>query len=165
MNPLWLIVVIGLALFLFAQMRDENASCPACPACPSCPACPTCPACLPCQPCNTCISRNRRVLSDPLYPPVINQDADSSFKLIGYLSNQDETWKLFGRMKDRHQGEYYIISANNNLDLKIPLTQDVVVGERLRDVYNLPQEMKFKSPMLKASPYTVTEIPKEEILR
>lgn len=66
-------------------------------------------------------------------------------------------------MKDRHQGEYYIIPVDNNLDLKIPLTQDVVVGERLRDIYNLPQEMKFKSPMLKSSTYIMTEIPKGEI--
>lgn len=91
------------------------------------------------------------------------------FRLIGYLSNLSATkdaghnnWKLLGRMKDRHQGEYYIIPANSQLDIKIPLTSDIVVGERLRDTYSLPKEMRFNSPLLNNTPYVFIEIPKTD---
>lgn len=162
------IVIVALQVMQYLQGNKQSMTCPVIPPCPACPACQPCH---PCPPCQLQQQRDRRVLSDPLYPP-LNRSTDmmqeDSFRLIGYLSNPDQgskkdDWKLFGRMKDRHQGEYYIIPVDNNLDLKIPLTQDVVVGERLRDIYNLPQEMKFKSPMLKSSTYIMTEIPKGEI--
>lgn len=162
------IVIVGLQIMQYFKDKESIS----CPVIPPCPACPSCPACQPCHPCPPCQMqrqqqhRDRRVLSDPLYPPLnrsVDMMQEDSFRLVGYLSNQNENWKLFGRMKDRHQGEYYIIPADNNLDLKIPLTQDVVVGERLRDIYNLPQEMKFKSPMLKSSTYIMTEIPKGDL--
>jgi len=133
-------------------------------------------------------NRDRRVLNDDLYPPLnrtddqtfnsvttnpnINQVSNpnqDSFRLIGYLTNHDtimdkggNNWKLFGRMKDKYQGEYYIVPANNNLDIKIPLTSDVVVGERLRDIYTLPSEMRFKSPMLNTGSYEYVEMPKTD---
>jgi enolase len=55
--------------------------------------------------------------------PTANHD---SFRQIGYLSSTSQEhidagynqWRLFGRMKDRNQGEYYISPANNNLDLQ-----------------------------------------------
>lgn len=135
--------------------------------------------------------RDRKVVSDQLYPPLnrtdernhvavvrevqVGQlyqnptDAMDSFRLIGYLTNNEpisdaggNNWKLFARMKDRNQGEFYIMSANTNIDLKIPLTSDVVVGEKLRDVYTLPKEMRFNSPMLHKSAYQFTEIPKAD---
>jgi hypothetical protein len=95
-------------------------------------------------------------------------DPLDSYRLVGYLSNTDQehhdagsnNWKLFGRMKDRNQGEYYISPANNNIDLKIPLTTNVVIGERLRDVFTLPEQMQFNSPMLGNRPYEFTELPK-----
>lgn len=136
--------------------------------------------------------RDIRVLEDPLYPPLNRTDepnfnaittevkrgdiyvptngaATDSYRLVGYLSNHDSVkdaggnnWKLFGRMKDRYTGEYYISPVNNNIDLKIPLTNDIVVGDRLRDLYTLPREMRFKSPMLNTSVYEYTEIPKTD---
>lgn len=137
-------------------------------------------------------SRDRRVLNDPLHPPtnrtseqvhrgVTQQikagnlyqntdDMNDGFRLIGYVTSNEHirdaggnTWQLFGRMKDRHQGEYYMVPSNRTIDLKVPLTQEVVVGERLRDVYTLPNEMRFKSAMLNSGPYTFTEIPKEDL--
>jgi hypothetical protein len=130
-------------------------------------------------------TRDRRVLSDPLYPPlgrsnngdfVIQRQIqdprgdNDSFRLVGYLSSSEaerdaglNQWKLFGRMKDRNQGEYYIIPANNNVDLKIPLAPEIVRGERLRDLYTLPTEMRFDSPMLNRGPYTLTEISKGDL--
>jgi len=140
---------------------------------------------------NQAPNRDRKVLDDPLYPPLnrtdeqtfnsvvreVNQgnlyrnpsDSADSFRLVGYLSSTDpvrdaggSNWKLMARMKDRQQGEYYIIPANNNIDLKIPLTPDIVVSERLRDVYTLPKEMRFRSPMLNDGVYQYTEIPKTD---
>lgn len=137
-------------------------------------------------------TRDRRVLNDPLYPPTnrtsedvhrgvtaqiragnLYQNVDDNndgFRLIGYLTSNEHvrdaggnTWQLFGRMKDRHAGEYYMVPTNRNMDLKVPLTQEVVVGERLRDVYTLPSEMRFRSPMLNAGPYAFTEIPKADL--
>lgn len=137
--------------------------------------------------------RDRRVISDPLYPPLNRTDEQEflaiqdqiakgnlyqranhqfdSFHLVGILSSTDQEhkdagynqWKLFGRMKDRNQGDYYIIPANNNIDLKIPLTSDIIQGERLRDIYTLPTEMRFRSPMLNDAPYIFTELPKSDL--
>jgi len=137
-------------------------------------------------------NRDIRVLEDPLYPPLNRTDepnfnaittevkrgdiyvptngiASDSYRLIGYLSNHESVkdaggnnWKFFGRMKDRYTGEYYISPVNNNIDLKIPLTNDIVVGDRLRDLYTLPREMRFKSPMLNTGVYEYTEIPKTD---
>jgi hypothetical protein len=137
-------------------------------------------------------SRDRRVIGDPLYPPtnrtseqvhagVVNQikagnlyqntdDMNDGFRLVGYLTSNEHvrdaggnTWQMYARMKDRHQGSYYIVPSNRNMELKVPLTQDIVVGERLRDVYTLPNEMRFKSPMLNTGAYTFTELPKAEL--
>lgn len=135
--------------------------------------------------------RDRRVIADPLYPPLNRSDKmthqslldsqvfnyktdglNDSFRLIGYLTNNDihhthdaggNSWKLFGRMRDRHQGEYYIVPSNNNYDIKIPLTPDVMNGVRLKDVYTLPNEMSFNSPLLNRSAYLFTEIPKSDL--
>ena len=137
-------------------------------------------------------SRDRRVMDDPLYPPLnrtdartfnsVNREIDQGhiysnpradygdkYRLIGYLSSSslerdagDNRWKLYGRMKNSNQGDFYIIPANKDIDLKIPLTPDVIVGERLKDVYSLPQEMRFRSPMLNAGIYHFVEMPKAD---
>ena len=135
--------------------------------------------------------RDRKVVSDQLYPPLNRTDeknhtaiarevqaghlyqntTDSidSFRLIGYLTNNEpvrdsggNNWRLYARMKDRNQGEFYITPANNNIDLKIPLTSQIVVSERLRDLYTLPKEMRFNAPMLNKGTYEFTEIPKAD---
>lgn len=183
-----------VAIFLLATIgvffMTKSRSTTSCPAPPSCPV-PRCPVMqLQQQPRAT--DRDRRVLTDPLYPPTdrterqtrditvtqirqgnLYQNQDStrdSFRLVGYLTNSEENldagrnnWKLFARMKDRHQGEYYIVPTNNTIDLKIPLTTETVVSERLRDVYTIPKEMRFNSPMLNRGAYTFTEIPKEDL--
>ena len=184
-----LLIFSGLALYLV----KKQTTCPACPA----PQCPSVQKQETNQNANASVdARDRRVLSDPLYPALNRTDASTftgianmqrinnnsnndstdsydsydSYRLLGYLSNTQQerdagmnNWKLFGRMKDRHQGEYYIIPANNNIDLKLPLTSDVVIGERLRDTFSLPPEMQFNSPMLNQGLYKFTEMPKGEI--
>lgn len=132
-------------------------------------------------------NRDMRVVRDPLYPP-LNRDesrnfnnmtrevearnmyvpttgSSDSYRLVGYLTNHDadrdaggNNWKLFARMKNRHEAEFYIIPANNNYDIKIPLNNDIIVGDKLRDLYTIPGEMRYNSPMLNKSPYTFTEL-------
>lgn len=106
-----------------------------------------------------------------MYVPTSRDNADR-FRLVGYLTSKDATskdsggnnWKLFARQKDRHTGEFYIIPANNNYDIKIMLTDDVVKGTRLRDIYTIPNEISFSNPLLNATPYEFVEIPKTDFV-
>jgi hypothetical protein len=135
------------------------------------------------------MDRDRRVLSDPLYPPLNRTDRSTyeglrkmlpvstrpefdTYRLLGYLRSTSSspepdtggnTWKLFGRMKDRNQGDFYISPANNQDDIKIPLTPEVVKGERVRDVYTLPSQLSFNSPLLHGTPYVFAELPKSDL--
>jgi hypothetical protein len=132
--------------------------------------------------------RDRKVLTDPLYPPLnrsetsihnsvanaverkqlYNRTRESTdrYRLVAYITNTDEkkdsggnTWKLFAREKDRNRSEFYIIPANNNFDMKIMITDDISIGEKLRDIYTIPKQLKFSSPLLNETSYEVTEIP------
>lgn len=133
-------------------------------------------------------SRDRRVLNDPLYPALNRSEFDvhnsvveqiqkknlynttqeftDRFRLVAYITNQDSnkdsggnTWKLMGRQKDKNRGEFFMVPANNNYDMKIMLNNDILAGEKLRDIYTIPKELSFKTPLLNESPYEVTEIP------
>lgn len=133
-------------------------------------------------------SRDRRVLNDPLYPALNRSEFDvhnsvveqiqkknlynttqeftDRFRLVAYITNQDEnkdsggnTWKLMGRQKDKNRGEFFMVPANNNYDMKIMLNNDMLTGEKLRDIYTIPKQLSFKTPLLNESPYEVTEIP------
>lgn len=121
--------------------------------------------------------RDRRVLEDPLYPPLnrtihpvaeANQtlvqqralqqptrtgtDVDT-FRLLGYFVNSEnktDVWKLFGRQlySRGSQGTFYVMPTDRNNDVKIPLDSNSdIVEPRLRDLYNLPNEVRFKHPM------------------
>ena len=134
--------------------------------------------------------RDIKVLNDPLYPPLnrtdrntfqgvvyetetrnINipqNDTGDTFHLVGYLTSRDQehqdkggnNWQLMAREKDRNASEFYLIPTNVNFSIKIPLTSEIVVGERLRDIYSIPQELRFRSPLLNSSAYDFVEIPK-----
>ena len=135
--------------------------------------------------------RDYRVLEDPLYPPMNRTDTvntavlqssvgrrnfnvptqtnTDTFRLVGYLINKEEkkdmggnNWKLFARQKDRNRAEFYMMPADKNYDVKVFLKDDVVVGTRLTDVYSLPNEMHFKSPMLNEGAYEFIENPKTD---
>jgi len=137
-------------------------------------------------------NRDYRVLTDPLYPPLnrtdtvtqnklisnINErnmyiptnDQHDQYRLVGYLVNQDNekdiggnTWKLFARQKDRNSSDFYMIPANNNYDVKIHITDGMILGTRLRDIYSIPDIVEFKSPMLNTSRYNFIEIPKSDL--
>lgn len=136
--------------------------------------------------------RDVQVLRDPLYPPlnrsdtvtatnnyiyttdrlinVPTNDNNDTFRIVGYLINEDpehrdkggNTWKLFARERHRSQGDYYIIPADSNYDLKIPITDSIVRGQKLRDVYSIPSEVTFESPFLLKTPYKFVELPKTD---
>lgn len=124
------------------------------------------------------IQRDRRVLEDPLYPPLnrsIHPVADAhqgmvqaramhvptrpdvdTFRLLGYYVNADnkaDVWKLFGRQLYARgtQGAFYVMPTDRNQDVKIPIDANSdIVEPRLRDLYNLPTEVRFKHPMFQA---------------
>jgi hypothetical protein len=140
------------------------------------------------------IIRDRKVLHDPLYPPlnrsdnkthaelannianrnmyIKTNDMGDTYRLVGYVTNNSDdkdtgnnNWKLFARQKDRHISEFYMKPTDNNNDVKVPITDDIIVGDRLRDIYNIPKQITFKSPMFNKDPYNVVEVPKADLSR
>ena len=140
------------------------------------------------------IARDRKVLDDDLYPPlnrgdtrshtnlanninrrrmyVNTQETGDTFRLVAYVtSTSDEkdsgnnNWKLFARQKDRHISDFYMIPTDNTNDLKISITNDIVIGNKLRDIYDIPQQITFNSPLLNKEPYNVVEVPKADLSR
>jgi hypothetical protein len=140
------------------------------------------------------VIRDRKVLNDPLYPPlnrsdnkthaelannianrnmyIKTNDVGDTYRLVGYVTNNSDekdtgnnNWKLFARQKDRHISEFYMKPTDNNNDVKVPITDDIIVGDRLRDIYNIPKQITFKSPMFNKDPYNVVEVPKADLSR
>tara|TARA_B100001758_G_scaffold247074_1_gene263786 strand:- start:5994 stop:6638 length:645 start_codon:yes stop_codon:yes gene_type:complete len=138
------------------------------------------------------IKRDHKVLDDDLYPPLNRSDTnthtqlanniinrnmyvktnniDDTFRLVGYVTNNatetdngNNSWKLFGRQKDRHSSEFYMTPTNSNNDLKIPLTRDIIVNDKLDDIYSIPNTLTFNSPLLNKEPYNVVEVPKADL--
>ena len=158
---LLLAIVIGM-FFAMQKMQDtydtmllnyKNTSCPQ-------PTCPPCPITRIHDPIST---RDRAANSDPLYPPLNRMPRrdiqEDTFRFIGYLVNsedKEDTWKLYGREKQRGQGDFYVTSANKNMDMKITITQEMTQGgQRLRDIWDIPNELKIKHPMFSEHPYQV----------
>ena len=132
--------------------------------------------------------RDYRVLKDPLYPPLNRSDYNTTqtvlsnpqfnmattstndkYRLVGYLTSQEErrdaggnNWQLYARQKDRHTSDFYMIPANNSYDIKIAVNDGMVVGSRVRDIYDIPSEIQFNSPMLNKGTYQFTENPKTD---
>lgn len=133
--------------------------------------------------------RDLRVLNDPLYP-ALNRTEKNAFEgvidntlkrnfniptntyndtyhLVGYVVNEEDKtsskWKLFGRQKDRNKGEYFMVPVDRTIDMKIQITDDIVEGEKLRSVDTIPNEIKFKTPLLSNTPYKFTELPKADL--
>lgn len=141
---------------------------------------------------NDTINRDYRVLYDELYPPlnrsdtnnhtnlannimtrnmyIKTNDVDDTYRLVAYVTsnsnNKDignNSWKLFGRQKDRHRSEFYMTPTNNNNDVKVQLTDNIIVGEKVRDIYAIPNTLQFNSPMLNSDIYEVTQVPKADL--
>lgn len=132
--------------------------------------------------------RDMRVLNDPLYPAYNRSEYDihnsvvdaierkqlysnsrennDRFRLVAYVSSSLDTmdaggnkWKLVARRKDRNLAEFFLVPVDKNYDMKIMLNNDIVVGEKLRDIYSIPNQLTFKSPLLHNTPYDVVELP------
>lgn len=120
------------------------------------------------------ILRDRAVNNDPLYPPLNRgplpgamHGDEGTFRLVGYLISSDangqkESWKLFGREKDRHRSEFYVTSTDKTMDLKVFLT-DEIVSPRLRDMYSLPDTVTINHPMFNAQTYKIVENPRSDL--
>jgi hypothetical protein len=138
-------------------------------------------------------TRDRKVVEDQLYPPLnrsdnkthselvknINsrnmyiqtKDINDKYRLVAYVTNNSEekdvgnnNWKLFARQKDRNISDFYMKPTDNNNDMKVPITDDIVVGDRLRDIYNIPKQITFNSPLFNKTPYNIVEIPKADLI-
>ena len=131
--------------------------------------------------------RDRHVLYDDLYPPygrsaaynydqrffrrvtnIPTQGNGDTYRLVGYLTNQNgsiPTWKLFGKQRDRNRADFYITPAHAGYDVKIQLTDDMIIGrEKLRDMDTIPNEILINSPMMDSNlPYTFVELPKSDL--
>ena len=136
--------------------------------------------------------RDRKVVSDQLYPPLnrtdnktheelvknINtrgmyiqtNDINDKYRLVAYVTNNSEerdagnnNWKLFARQKDRNISDFYMKPTDNNNDMKVTITDDIVIGDRLRDIYNIPKQLTLNSPLFNKNPYNVVEIPKADL--
>jgi len=141
---------------------------------------------------NDTTERDYRVINDPLFPPFNRSDRnththlrnninkrnmyvntnniDDTFRLVAYITCTDEnkdignnSWKLFGREKDRHFSEFYMTPTDNTNDIKIFLNDNIINGNKVRDIYNIPEYINFNSHMLNSSPYYVNEIPKQNL--
>lgn len=134
------------------------------------------------------VLRDRAVIADPLYPalgrterPIFDnipkylnratRDSSDTYRLIGYLVNKttedlgSNVWQLFGRQKYRgsSQGEFYAIpSHGDRKDMKIQLEDSMFVGEKIRDIYALPNKIKLNSPFFSADEYDVIQLPKTD---
>jgi hypothetical protein len=177
-----LLSLIALGLYIYMSARSKTQECPPDQVCiPK-------SAYVQREP-----DRDLRVLKDPLYPPVnrperpihdqvvnatnnrhINvatQPSYDAYQMVGYIVAQEGAtdsgggnWKLMARQKDRHQAEFYMIPANTNYDLKVPITKEIVKSERLRDIYTIPPEVTFDSPLLASVPYKYIELPKNSLV-
>ena len=134
--------------------------------------------------------RDMRVLTDPLYPALNRTDnttfngvadytqrriinvptytSNDSYRMIGYMINEDDEtskrWKLFGRMKDRNRGEFYMVPVDRTLDMKVQITDSMVIGtDKMRDVDTIPKEVQFDNKLLAETPYSFVELPKGDI--
>lgn len=133
--------------------------------------------------------RDRRVLDDQLFPStnrsesavhtsVVQQIAKKNlynntqeftdrYRLVAYVTNPSEkkdaggnNWKLFARQKNKNQGDFYMIPTDKTVDMKIMINNDIVTGsDKLRDIYTIPKNLQFNSPLLNETTYEVTELP------
>ena len=132
-------------------------------------------------------SRDDAVINDDLYPPLnrmarpladeylrykmdgtfgqYTRGAPDTYRLVGYLINstdRNDKWNIYGRQKYRgsNQGDYYAVQqcGGHGPCTKIILSDDIVVGNTLRDYYNLPSTITFNSPALLTTPYDVVQL-------
>jgi hypothetical protein len=144
-----------------SQKQTEQRVCPPCHVV----VCPT-----QNEPTSRFIDRDRAANSDPLYPPLNRMPRrdipEDTFRFVGYLINEhdkEDTWKLFGREKRRHQGDWYVTTADKTRDIKIAITQDMMVKERLKDIWDIPDQITIQHPLFSSTPYRIIVNPNAEL--
>lgn len=98
-----------------------------------------------------------------------SQRYNDRYRLVAYVtstnSGSDEKdaggnrWKLMGKTKDRNNADFFLVPVDKNYDIKLMLDNNIVVGEKLRDIYTIPKQLSFNSPLLHTTPYDVVELP------
>ena len=167
------VMLCGLVILYVHRVlkRLESASATTAPIVLTCPPCP------PPMQCSTVtdavVTRDRAVVNDPLYPPLNRQvrmprEQEDTFRLLGYVVNptdKEDAWKLFGREKRRHVGEFYVSPANKNVDVKITLTNDMISSPtKLRDLYDIPSEIRINHAMFQQDvSYNIIVNPQAEL--
>jgi hypothetical protein len=68
-------------------------------------------------------------------------------------------WKLMAKARDRNNADFFMVPVDRNYDMKVMLDNNIVVGEKLRDIYTIPKQLVFNSPLLHTTPYEVVELP------
>lgn len=139
------------------------------------------------------VERDRAVLKDPIYPPLARTErpifdnlmrqtnlnvptrgSEDTYRALAYLINTNkakpdmggDVWMLFGRQTFRgsSRGEFFASPVNDRrADMKVPLKDDMMLGEKIRDIYALPPSVTFRSPFFSDEPYTVSELPKPDL--
>jgi hypothetical protein len=105
---------------------------------------------------------------------VPTRGSEDTFRPLAYLINTNkakpdmggDVWMLFGRQTFRgsSRGEFFASPVNDKrADMKVPLKDDMMVGEKVRDIYALPPSVTFKSPFFSDESYTVSELPKPDL--
>jgi hypothetical protein len=112
----------------------------------------------------------RRLLQEPRLVP--DSDSSDTYRLVGYLTNREDkgdVWKLMARLTNRSQADFYAQSSNRNLDIKIPLTSDVVKSmdsssHAFKDIYDLPSAVMIQHPMFSNNViYDVVVLPRAQL--
>ena len=113
---------------------------------------------------------DREIRKRNFYVPT--NDYGDSYRMVGYLTNggsvsqerdsAGDVWKLMGRQIDGNNWDFYLIPANNNYNMKIPLRSDIVKGRKIRSIYDIPDQIYFDTPLLSKAPYTFSPLPKSD---
>lgn len=99
-----------------------------------------------------------------------------SYRLVAYITNDStgmppdvggNRWKLFAMEGMGRPHRFFISPIDVNNDIKIPITEDTLSMQsaKLRDVYSIPESLVFNTPLMRTTPYTVTEIPRTDFFR
>ena len=139
------------------------------------------------------VKRDIAVINNPLYPPlsrterpifddlvnnpnlnVSTRGSPDTFRALAYIINKNEqkkdlgnnVWRLFGRQSYRgsNKGEFYLTPVNDiNSTMKVYLQDNMMIGEKIRDIYSLPQKIRFKSTFFNDDEYEINELPKANL--
>lgn len=98
-----------------------------------------------------------------------SQRNNDRYRLVAYVTSTNgageekdaggNKWKLMARQALRNNADFFMVPVDRNYDMKVMLDNNIVVGEKLRDIYTIPKQLIFNSPLLHSTPYEVVELP------